>query len=91
MLRVMIYLLATAAGSWLFLFMDFPAGWMIGALLVGIVYRFKVGELSLPSYVFPFAISLIGASIGLRMVLRMFSLFLEGKTSHPDNTNSLII
>lgn len=73
MLRTLLYLLAAAAVGWLFALIHIPAGWLIGALLAGVFYRLRIGELSLPPYVFPFALSLIGANIGLTMKLSMFT------------------
>lgn len=73
MIRTLLYLLAAAAAGALFTWLQIPAGWLIGALLVGAFYRLKIGELSLPPYVFPFALSLIGANIGLTMKISMFT------------------
>ncbi|HET7616787.1 MAG TPA: AbrB family transcriptional regulator, partial [Bacillales bacterium] len=59
--------------GWLFALLQIPAGWLIGSLLVGVCYRLWIGELTLPPYVFPFALSLIGANIGLSMKVSMFT------------------
>lgn len=72
MLRTLLYLLVCLVVGWLFAFMQVPAGWLIGPLLVGVFYRLKIGEFSLPPYVFPFALALIGACIGLTMKVSMF-------------------
>lgn len=72
MLRALLYLLVCLVIGWLFAFMQVPAGWLIGPLLVGVFYRLKIGEFSLPPYVFPFALALIGACIGLTMKVSMF-------------------
>ncbi|HEU5140057.1 MAG TPA: AbrB family transcriptional regulator [Bacillales bacterium] len=73
MFRTLLYLLAAGAGGCLFAWLQVPAGFLIGSLLVGVFYRLRIGELSLPPYVFPFALALIGANIGLTMKLSMFA------------------
>lgn len=70
--RMLLYLVAAGVAGGLFAWLHVPAGWLIGSLLVGIFYRLKIGELSLPSYVFPFALALIGTNIGLSMKISMF-------------------
>ncbi|ASK62425.1 hypothetical protein CFK37_09785 [Virgibacillus phasianinus] len=73
MVRTLLYLLMAAAGGSLFAWLQIPAGFLIGSLLVGVFYRLQIGELTLPPYVFPFAMALIGANIGLTMELSMFA------------------
>jgi len=72
MWRIILYLAAAGIAGGLFAWLNVPAGWLIGALLTGVIYRLKIGELTLPSYVFPFALALIGTNIGLSMKMSMF-------------------
>lgn len=71
--RKVIYLLAAAAAGLLLTLLHMPAGWLIGALLVGVFYRLWIGNLSLHPLVFFFAFALIGVNIGLTMEMKMFS------------------
>ncbi|MFQ3546062.1 AbrB family transcriptional regulator [Halobacillus rhizosphaerae] len=72
MARTILYLLAAILTGWLLSLLNIPDGWLIGSLLFGIFFRIKISEISMPSYLFPFSLSLIGASIGLTMQTSMF-------------------
>ncbi len=72
MARTLLYLFAATVTGWLLSLLQIPAGWLIGSLLFGVFFRIKISELSLPSFLFPFSLSFIGASIGLTMKISMF-------------------
>ncbi|HET7627477.1 MAG TPA: AbrB family transcriptional regulator [Bacillales bacterium] len=73
MLRTLVYLVAAGVAGWGCALLQVPAGWLIGSLIVGICYRLGIGNLRLPTLVFPFALALIGANIGLSMKMSMFA------------------
>ncbi|UOQ45910.1 AbrB family transcriptional regulator [Halobacillus salinarum] len=72
MTRTFLYLIAAAFFGWLLSLLHIPAGWLIGSLMFGVFFRLNISELSMPSYLFPFSLSLIGTSIGLTMQTSMF-------------------
>lgn len=72
MIRTLIYLLEALLVGWLVSLLQLPAGWLVGSLLFGVFYRLRNGDISMPSSLFPFALSIIGASIGLTMKISMF-------------------
>ncbi|MGB8000477.1 MAG: AbrB family transcriptional regulator [Anaerobacillus sp.] len=72
MARTILYLFAATTAGWLLSLLQIPAGWLIGSLLFGVFIRIKICDLSMPSFLFPFSLSLIGASIGLTMQTSMF-------------------
>ncbi|WP_153737882.1 AbrB family transcriptional regulator [Aquibacillus halophilus] len=72
MLRKSIFLTAAFALGYVFSIFHVPAGWLIGAVVVGIFYRFVIGELSFHSFYFDISLALIGVSIGLTIQFEMF-------------------
>lgn len=50
-----------------------PAGWLIGAMMVGMVYRLFAGDLSYPQNLYELGFAVIGVSVGLSIQLNIFS------------------
>ncbi|WP_181350894.1 AbrB family transcriptional regulator [Thalassobacillus sp. CUG 92003] len=68
------FLLIAAAfmGGFLFDWVNIPAGWLLGAMLVGAFYRLMIADITYPPILFDLALAVIGVSIGLTIRMSMF-------------------
>ncbi len=58
--------------GYLFDLMNIPAGWLLGAMLVGVYYRLMINEISYPNLLFDLSLAVIGVSIGISIKVSMF-------------------
>ncbi len=58
--------------GYLFDLMNIPAGWLLGAMLVGAFYRLVIDDISYPNFLFDLALAIIGISISLSIKVKMF-------------------
>ncbi|UOQ44956.1 AbrB family transcriptional regulator [Halobacillus salinarum] len=65
-------LLCAFAGGYLFDLLHIPAGWLLGAMLVGASYRLLIADISYPNLLFDLSLAVIGVSIGIGIQLTMF-------------------
>ncbi|TLS36935.1 AbrB family transcriptional regulator [Pseudalkalibacillus caeni] len=68
----LVLLIAAFIGGYLFNFFNIPAGWLLGAMLVGAFYRLFIGDVSYSPMLFDLALAVIGISIGLTIKIIMF-------------------
>ncbi|SFG45064.1 hypothetical protein SAMN05216353_14414 [Halobacillus alkaliphilus] len=71
-MKKLLLLLAGFAAGYLFDLMSVPAGWLLGAMLVGAFYRLFINEVSYPNYLFNLSLAVIGISISLSIQVSMF-------------------
>ncbi|MGB7999180.1 MAG: AbrB family transcriptional regulator [Anaerobacillus sp.] len=71
MKKVLLIVIAFTVG-FLFDLMNIPAGWLLGAMLVGAFYRLVIDDISYPNLLFDLALAVIGVSISLSIKVEMF-------------------
>ena len=71
MKKVLLIVIAFTVG-FLFDLMNIPAGWLLGAMLVGAFYRLVIDDISYPNLLFDLALAVIGVSISLSIRVEMF-------------------
>ncbi|MCA0987207.1 AbrB family transcriptional regulator [Guptibacillus algicola] len=71
MIKVFLLMIAFGVG-YLFDLMNIPAGWLLGAMLVGVYYRLMINEISYPNLLFDISLAVIGVSIGISIKVSMF-------------------
>ncbi|WLR60995.1 AbrB family transcriptional regulator [Guptibacillus hwajinpoensis] len=59
--------------GYLFDLINIPAGWLLGAMLVGAFYRLVIDDISYPNLLFDLALAIIGISISLSIKVEMFT------------------
>lgn len=71
MTKIILLIIAFGAG-YLFDLMNIPAGWLLGAMLVGVYYRLMINDISYPNLLFDLSLAVIGVSIGISIKVSMF-------------------
>lgn len=71
-MKKIMLILAAFLGGFLFDLAHVPAGWLLGALLVGVFYRLVIADISYPNVMFDLSLAVIGVSIGLSIRVAMF-------------------
>ncbi|TMN23121.1 hypothetical protein FFL34_14265 [Lentibacillus cibarius] len=71
MQKVTVILVGFASG-YLFNLLHIPAGWLLGAIFVGAIYRLFIAEITFPPLLFDTALAIIGVSISLSIEISMF-------------------
>lgn len=71
-MKQIIVLVAAFLGGYVFNLMHVPAGWLLGAMLVGAFYQLFIHDISFPPILFDLALTIIGVSISLSINLSMF-------------------
>ncbi|WP_018922103.1 AbrB family transcriptional regulator [Salsuginibacillus kocurii] len=73
MMRAIGVLLAALGVGAVFNMLNVPAGWLLGALLTGILYGLLRSDVSYEGWPFKIALTLVGTNIGLLMERELFS------------------
>lgn len=68
----MLYLVIAIAVGGLFARFQVPAGWLLGALMTGIISAFYVKKLMFPDRLFKISLAIIGGNIGFMVVPEQF-------------------
>ncbi|WP_227521958.1 AbrB family transcriptional regulator [Bacillus solitudinis] len=71
MIKLLYLCVALGVGA-LFAGLQVPAGWLLGALLTGIISAIFVKKITFPNYLFKVSIALIGGNIGFMVVPEQF-------------------
>ncbi|WP_169525204.1 AbrB family transcriptional regulator [Pseudalkalibacillus hwajinpoensis] len=71
MIKVILLLIAFGTG-FLFDLMGIPAGWLLGAMIVGVFYRLMINDITYPNLLFDLSLAVIGVSIGISIKISMF-------------------
>lgn len=71
MKKIVVFLAALGSG-YLFDLLSIPAGWLLGAMLVGALYRLFIEDISYSPIFFDISLAVIGVSISLSIRLSMF-------------------
>ncbi|WP_371018043.1 AbrB family transcriptional regulator [Pseudalkalibacillus sp. JSM 102089] len=58
--------------GFLFDLLNMPAGWLLGAMLVGAFYRLMIDDIAYPNLLFDLSLAVIGVSISLSIKAKMF-------------------
>ncbi|GAA0432907.1 hypothetical protein GCM10008983_06930 [Lentibacillus halophilus] len=58
--------------GYLFELLHVPAGWLLGAIAVGAIYRLFIADITFPPLLFDTALAIIGVSISLSIKIDMF-------------------
>ncbi|WP_394173386.1 AbrB family transcriptional regulator [Guptibacillus hwajinpoensis] len=71
MSKILLILVAFGVG-FLFDLLNIPAGWLLGAMLVGVYYRLMINDIAYPNLLFDLSLAVIGVSIGISIKVSMF-------------------
>ncbi|SES07120.1 AbrB family transcriptional regulator [Salipaludibacillus aurantiacus] len=74
MVRAVAILILSLFAGWLFNYINVPAGWLLGALLTGLLFGLARSGVSYDGWPFKLALSLVGANIGLLMTTDLFAI-----------------